>query len=718
MAAALRRVHALLGGCTCTAYLLTGDGRMLTAAMSVDAPLSFAIPGSFATDDLTWPTVRAFKSGKATSFTGEELREGLGRGMPRSAVTLAVPYLIPLSMAACPIQTSRHNYGVVVVHWTPPQPVVPAFVEFLQQESDRLAKAFESIGREALVTPAVPVFITAGVQAGRDDADPAQAHVPALEKTAAERGSHLHQLQRLATELVMAVRMEDILAIARNRVVRPFGGMGFAVCLTESGHVHVVGAAGMPRDVLRGMEGTPLTAQTPVTEAMKSARARIYDSSTDLEHAITPADAQQRTIGYFPFLQSGNAVGCCVVEFCEPRKVLSAPEVTLFVLMLDKVGQSFARAKSVEAENALARSIQRSLLPRSFPHIPEIVVTARYFSATRGVDVGGDWYDVVTLPDRRIGLVIGDVEGHNLEAAAVMGQLRSAVRAYATEGHEPAAILERSNDLLMGLDTDLYATCCCVLLDTATGSATAASAGHPGPLVGHESTGVVQPELPSDPPLGVSARATYHQASFRLPPGSVAALFTDGLLGGRCPGGEDDPLDRLRRALEAASRDDLEVVADRIIGDGEQEFDDDAALILVRYEGAAASDTAEVARMFVDRDDLRGVAGVRAFLRDLLERWDVAPESDEMQVLASEVVTNALIHAHSRVDLRLRKYPDRIRVEVQDSDPNPPIPTTLLEDEAGNEEAENGRGLLIVEALANAWGSSPAGRGKITWFEL
>jgi len=94
------------------------------------------------------------------------------------------------------------------------------------------------------------------------------------------------------------------------------------------------------------------------------------------------------------------------------------------------------------------------------------------------------------------------------------------------------------------------------------------------------------------------------------------------------------------------------------------------------------------------------------------------PALDDMQMMASEVVTNALIHARSKVDLRLRRYGNRIRVEVQDSDPNPPVPTSLLEDDAGNEEAEGGRGLIIVEALASAWGSSPAGRGKITWFEL
>lgn len=122
--------------------------------------------------------------------------------------------------------------------------------------------------------------------------------------------------------------------------------------------------------------------------------------------------------------------------------------------------------------------------------------------------------------------------------------------------------------------------------------------------------------------------------------------------------------------------------------------------------------------MNVERGDLRGVAEVRLFLDDLLGRWSRDSVVDDIKVMASEMVTNALIHARSGVDFRLREYPDRIRVEVQDSDPNPPIPTTLLEDETRNEQSETGRGLLIVDALALAWGSSPAGRGKITWFEV
>jgi anti-sigma regulatory factor (Ser/Thr protein kinase) len=109
---------------------------------------------------------------------------------------------------------------------------------------------------------------------------------------------------------------------------------------------------------------------------------------------------------------------------------------------------------------------------------------------------------------------------------------------------------------------------------------------------------------------------------------------------------------------------------------------------------------------------------VRRLLGDLLRRWGAEALLDEIQIVASEVVTNALVHAQSDVDIRLRRHPDRIRVEVQDSSAQPPVPAVIVTDDAVNAEAESGRGLLIVDALAEAWGSSPAGRGKTTWFEM
>ncbi|MFI1304045.1 SpoIIE family protein phosphatase [Streptomyces sioyaensis] len=214
--------------------------------------------------------------------------------------------------------------------------------------------------------------------------------------------------------------------------------------------------------------------------------------------------------------------------------------------------------------------------------------------------------------------------------------------------------------------------------------------------------------------------AAYRQSEILLSPGSVVALFTDGLLDTRRVE-VDTALGRLTRVLADNCTQNLEVLADRLTQHctPRPPQADDVALLVMRYEGARPDGQGRVARTSIQRHDLRGVAHVRHFMRETLDQWDLMPLLDSMELLACEVVTNALIQAHSEVDLRLREYPDRLRVEVRDSDPHPPVLTEILTaGETDNQEAESGRGLLIVDALAEAWGSSPAGRGKTTWFEL
>lgn len=717
IAEAIRRAYGRLGPSVCTAYLLTDDRRKLVAAMTVDTPLSFAIPTCFDADDSSWPITRCLQSGGAMVFGENETREESVRHSASPDTT----FLVPMSLASAPIRTSGHVYGSLGLRWIPPRKIAAPDLEFLQEVADELAVELEQLGGGGATASMRLAFIPSRSEVPTGDPALDATLLQQAVATAATRSSFLHQLQNLATELTCAVRTQDILAIAQDRVVRPYGGTGLAVCLVEGDRLHVAGAAGTPREVVRRMEGTPLSRRSPETDTIKHAQARIFPSLEALEQQYPDIDVEveRPPIGYFPVIRSGRTEGCCVFEFAGTGPSLSPPEVTLLATMLEKVGQTLIRARSQEIEHALTRSIQSSLLPRSFPHIPEVAATARYFAATKDAEVGGDWYDVLTLPDGGVGLVIGDVEGHTLEAAGVMGQVRSAVRAYAAEGHEPAEVLERTNRLLVGLDMDLHSTCCCVWIDVANGVALVASAGQQAPLVSDGQGKAAQPSLPLGPPLGVTAQAGYRQCAFDLQRGSVTALFTDGLLDTRAPGG-DAALQRLARLLADRGEEDLEVLADRLVSGShpQHDFDDDAALVVVRYEGARPGDAPRVARMSVRRDDLGGVTEVRHFLDGLLRRWELVPLLDDVQVMASEVVTNALIHAHSAVDLRLREYPNRIRVEVQDSDPNPPVPTTLLEDEAGNEEAETGRGLLIVEALAQAWGTSPAGRGKVTWFEI
>jgi anti-sigma regulatory factor (Ser/Thr protein kinase) len=311
------------------------------------------------------------------------------------------------------------------------------------------------------------------------------------------------------------------------------------------------------------------------------------------------------------------------------------------------------------------------------------------------------------------------VEGHALEAAGIMGQLRSAVRAYAAEGHDPASVLERSNRLFAELDSDRYATCCCMWVDLASGTACVATAGHHGPLVSDERGRTRRVDVPVGPPLGVAPQSVYFNGDLTLSPGSLVTLFTDGMLDSRRLG-TTAAVSRLVDLLGDDRGANLEVLADRLVHESRPErVLDDAALLLLRYDGPHTAGPPRVAQVSVQRHDLQGVARVRRFLDDLLMQWGLQPLRDDLGLLATEVVTNALIHAHSEVEVRLREYPDRVRVEVRDSDPHPPVPAAILTaDAADNQAAESGRGLLIVEMLAAAWGSSPTGRGKTTWFDI
>ncbi|GCE00856.1 ATP-binding SpoIIE family protein phosphatase [Embleya hyalina] len=717
LASALLDVYHRLGASTCAAYLPTEDRRTLAASMIVDSPLGFGIPPGFDVDDLSWPTTRSYRTGELVAFD----EAGIWEGARRSPRPYTANIAFSMAIASAPIRTSRNRFGTIGIRLVPPRSVTTEERAYMQAVADRLACDLEEStgGEEAVTAPLVPVFIPEGPKPAAGDPDLERRLLEAV-AAAAARSSHLYLVQRLARELAGAAQVSEILALAQTRVVQAFGGKASALSVVEGERLHVAGAVDLPREVVRDIEGTPMSRRTPETDTVTTARVRLFGSAEEVERAYpgVTVDPDRGARGYFPLLYGGRAMGCCTVEFAGSRQPLSATETTLLSLLLEQVAQSLGRARSQEVEHALTRRIQHTLLPGSPPHIPEAVTTARYFSATDGVAVGGDWYDVLNLPDGSIGLVIGDVEGHNLAAAAVMGQLRSIVRAYAAEGHEPAVVLERSNRVLSGLDTDLFATCCCMWVDVATGAATIASAGHPGPLVG-DGPDVAQPQLAVGPPLGVDTRAVYRDTAIELRPGSVVALFTDGLLNERRLG-FDDAIGQLTGLLADKGSEDLEVLADAMVhaGSAREAGGDDAALVLMRFEGAQPHETARVARMSVQRHDLLGVAQARHFLRDALRQWSLLPMLDDLEVLVSEVVTNALIHAHSEVDLRLRAYPHRIRVEVRDSDPYPPVPTTLLRDDALNVEAESGRGLLIVDALATAWGSSPAGRGKTTWFEI
>ncbi len=291
---------------------------------------------------------------------------------------------------------------------------------------------------------------------------------------------------------------------------------------------------------------------------------RLHElSSGVMEHSLARAtplfsepgsagpDQEAAAWAVLPLVASGRQVGSCLLTFATER-VFNREDRTLFSSFAGILAQSLERARLYDVHHHRATELQRAMLPRSLPTLPGLVSAARYLPSTEGMQVGGDWYDLIPLPCGKVGMVIGDVQGHNAEATAVMGQLRSGLRAYATDGHDPAATLARTSRLLAELDTDLFATCLYLTLDLATGEIEGARAGHPAPARIADGK-AVELDLPGGPPLGVDPTAHYPLTADRLAVGETLLAYTDGLVEDR---GEDydESVQRMLGSLELWSR--------------------------------------------------------------------------------------------------------------------------------------------------------------------
>ena len=354
-----------------------------------------------------------------------------------------------------------------------------------------------------------------------------------------------------------------------------------------------------------------------------------------------------------------------------------------------------------------ARAIQQALLPHHLPESGSVRLTSRYLPGTDGADVGGDFFDAIPT-DRAFVLAMGDVQGHNAAAAALMGRVRTAVRAYVSEGHDPAAVLERTNRLMQSFDGDLFATCCLVSLDEGTGEVVVASAGHPVPLV--FSPGPVRSlDVDPGPPLGVQVDATYPQARHRLTGRSRLLLYTDGVV--EWPRDADTGEQTLERALEELAKAPAELLADRVLAPAQRTRSDDAALLVVDYSGPAPG-TRET-RLLLPADT-RAVRAARDYLRTTLAEWDLVDQADEAELVVSELVTNALLHTGSPAALTLRHdlVESLLCVGVEDSSTQHPQPRDSADDATG------GRGMHIVQMVAQRWWVAPRGDGKTVWADL
>ncbi|NED33273.1 ATP-binding SpoIIE family protein phosphatase, partial [Streptomyces sp. SID8499] len=424
--------------------------------------------------------------------------------------------------------------------------------------------------------------------------------------------------------------------------------------------------------------------------------------------ALEPALAEVGPGGLavLPLPAGGRMAGACLIGWDAPHD-FGPDERALLTASAGLAGQALMRAHAFDAEHELVATLQRTLLPRRLPRLPGAEAVARYLPATAGLEVGGDWYDVIPLPDNHVALVIGDVQGHSAGAATLMGQMRTALRAYAVEGHPPDVVVSHANRLLLDMETDLFATCAYVDVDMEAGTAWCVRAGHLPPVLRHPDGGTEIVPAEGGPPLGVQSEADFPMTPIRLQSGTVLALATDGLV--ESPDADIDVgIDRLARGLAGADPGHLGLVADALLTGARR--DDDIALLLMRYDGLAVRPLRESWTVWRVPEAVRHA---RRFTRRTLRAWGVTEETDAALLVVSELVTNALVHTEGQVRLDLTLVSHRLRIAVADGSPRTPVKPPSI-----GWEATGGRGIYLVEALSAAWGTLPVGGGKQVWCEL
>ncbi|MFI1093758.1 SpoIIE family protein phosphatase [Streptomyces sp. NPDC020917] len=412
----------------------------------------------------------------------------------------------------------------------------------------------------------------AAAPADRQDAAP-------VEQSA---GTPLYLLTRLAVALAEAAGVRDVAELAADQIVPAFGPQGMALMTIEGGRERILSSRGYSTEFLSRFDGAPVTEGYPGAHAARNAECLFFPSFADYQRAFPRVlrYGDRNAWAFLPLITSGRPIGALILSYDEPR-AFSVPERAVLTSLAGLVAQALGRARLYDSNHELARTLQTGLLPRALPRIPGLETAARYLPAGQA-GIGGDFYDVIR-GDGLAAAVIGDVQGHNTTAAALMGQVRTAVHAHASTSAPPGEVLARTNRLIADLDPGLFTSCLIAHIDLPRHRVRLASAGHPPPLLrfpdGH--TEVVR--LPPGLLLGIEPATEYSTTEIPLPPGAVLALYTDGLV--EVPGIDiDRTTEDLARRLAHAPARDLEQLADALVPTLEPPATrhDDIALLLIR----------------------------------------------------------------------------------------------------------------------------------------
>jgi PAS domain S-box-containing protein len=532
-------------------------------------------------------------------------------------------------------------------------------------------------------------------------------------------------VQVTTAALAHAHTVEDVIDVVKDsHRLALLGTTSLVLGLVEADRIRLV-AEGPGGAFVPGTGSTRIDEPHPMSEAVRTLSPCFIESPQDFAErypvlwpGITGLDIT--SAAYLPLVAQARPIGGMGLLYRD-RRGFTPQERTILVALGSSIAQSLQRAMLYEQDKDLAQGLQQAMLPRTIPSVPGADVAVRYRSGyaggSLGRDIGGDWYDLIPLPGGRVGAVIGDVQGHDTHAAAVMGQLRIVLRAYAAEGHPPATVMARASVFLHELDTDRFATCLYAEADLSTGVVRTVRAGHIDPLVRRGDGTCRRVDVEGGLPLGLSAEfgsLEYPVSAIELEPGQSLVLCTDGLV--ERPGADLDDGVRDLCAFIGDCPDDVRDLADRLIERAEERGgDDDVALLVLRRRALAEQRPAGRLEQHVAPGDPEALSRTRHLIHALVRSWGAGERSHDVELVAGELITNALMHTEGAaiVTLRLLTGTDRrLRIEVEDS--SSALPVRRQPDV----HAVSGRGLLLVDRLSDAWGVEARGGGKCMWCEF
>ncbi|AGK79732.1 SpoIIE family protein phosphatase [Streptomyces microflavus] len=461
-----------------------------------------------------------------------------------------------------------------------------------------------------------------------------------------------------------------------------------------------VRAGGALAEVLRGVR--------PVFGDSAAARAAL----PELLGPGRPAPTGHRAI-LAPLRGRRRVIGAAVFVRGTERPPFEASDLLVAAQLATHTALGIDKAVLYGREAYIADELQRTMLPDSLPQPTGVRLASRYLPAAETARVGGDWYDAIPLPGSRVALVVGDVMGHSMTSAAIMGQLRTTAQTLAGLDLPPQEVLHHLDEQAQRLGSDRMATCLYAVYDPVAHRITIANAGHPPPVLLHLGGRAEVLRVPPGAPIGVGG-VDFEAVELDAPAGATLLLYTDGLVESRLRDvwtGIEQLRERLAATAQLTGPDHappLEALCDDVLdmlGPGDR--DDDIALLAARFDGIAPSD---VAYWYLEPEDA-APGRARRLARRALSRWGLDEMSDEVELLVSEVVTNAVRYAERPVTLRLLRT-DILRCEVGDDSPQ------LPRQRRARETDEGGRGLFLVNRLARRWGATRLSTGKVVWFEM